>query len=72
VDDDSKAEAKDDIKLIAQAEINEITYIITADKKTLFKYCEKLNKAGIAKVKPIVLADGYDSTIFNNGQSALV
>lgn len=71
-EDESKANCKDDIKLIAQAETSEITYLITADKKTLYKYCEKLNKADLIKVKAIVLADGFDSTIFNNGQSSLI
>lgn len=70
-DEETKANAKDDIKLIATAEVNEITYVITGDQRTLFKYCEKLNAAGIVKVKPIALSDGYDSTILANGQSSL-
>lgn len=66
-----RANAKDDIKIIAQAEANGFTFLITDDDSTMYKYCKKLNDAGIIKLKPIKLSDGLDMSIFNNGQTGL-
>lgn len=69
---ENRSNCKDDIKLIGQAEANSIGLIITDDSSTLFRFCDKLHKAGIVKVKPIKLDDGYDSALFNNGQATLI
>lgn len=69
---ESRSNCKDDIKLIGQAEANGISLIITDDSGTLFRFCDKLHKASIVKVKPIKLDDGHDSALFNNGQATLV
>lgn len=69
---ENRSNCKDDIKLIGQAEANSISLVITDDSGTLFRFCDKLHKAGIIKVKPIKLDDGYDSALFNNGQASLI
>lgn len=62
---------KDDIKLIAQADIHKIDFIITEDKSTLARYCENLKKGSVIDAEAMTLADGYDISHFNNGQTAL-
>lgn len=69
---ENRSNCKDDIKLIGQAEANGINLIITDDSGTLFRFNDRLHKASIVKTKPIRLDDGYDSTLFNNGQASLV
>ena len=63
---------KDDLKLMAQAEKESITYIITADDSTLGKYCENLSKSGLYKPIVIKLSAGFDTSLFNGGQGALI
>ena len=68
----SRAEYKDDHKLMAQAKKDGIEFIITEDAKTLAKYCRRLNKAGIFEPKIIIVADGFDTSHFNKGQKSLM
>jgi hypothetical protein len=67
-----QAEFKDDVKLIAQAELSKIGFIITNDASTLHKYCEKLRNAGLLKTQSICLSDGFDSAWFTGGQKSLL
>lgn len=69
---DSNPKYKDDLKLMGQAEFNEIDFIITEDESTLARYCEKLSKAGMFKPKIIIVSKGFDTSLFNNGQSTLI
>ncbi|MDM0007696.1 hypothetical protein QTI51_21845 [Variovorax sp. J22G73] len=69
---DDRSAVKDDIKLIAQAICESLTHILTEDAQTLVKYLRRLNEAGISTVKPILLADGFDSAWFDNGQRGLL
>lgn len=66
-----RANVKDDLKIIDQAEANGITFLITDDEGTMYKYCKKLYDAGIVKIRPVKLSDGFDASIFNNGQTDL-
>jgi predicted nucleic acid-binding protein len=68
---DGRAEFKDDLKLIAQAEKNKIDFIITEDRRTLAKYVEDLHQAGFTSVRAIVVADGYEVSCFTGGQASL-
>ncbi len=68
----SRAEFKDDLKLMGQAEFNNITFIITDDETTLAKYCERLSGAKMFKPKIIIMSKGFDSSIFNDGQASLI
>ncbi|WP_395319248.1 type II toxin-antitoxin system VapC family toxin [Variovorax sp. UC74_104] len=69
---DDRSAVKDDIKLIAQAICESLTHILTEDAQTLVKYLRRLNDAGTSVVKPILLADGFDSAWFENGQRGLL
>ncbi|QFZ82171.1 hypothetical protein GFK26_05060 [Variovorax paradoxus] len=69
---DDRSAVKDDIKLIAQAICESLTHILTEDAQTLVKYVDRLNKAGTSSVKPILLADGFDTAWFENGQRGLL
>lgn len=40
--------------------------------QTLVKYLKRLHKDGASSVKPILLADGFDSAWFDNGQRGLL
>ena len=69
---DDRSAVKDDIKLIAQAICESLTHILTEDAQTLVKYLRRLNDDGASVVKPILLADGFDSAWFENGQRGLL
>lgn len=64
---------KDDIKIIAQAAVTEVEYIITDDTETFFRYCEQFRSAGELQSKAIALDNGFDSAFFDpNGQRTLM
>ena len=69
---DAKAEFKDDIKLMGQAENKDISFIITGDVNTLAKYCRTLSGMSLFKPEVIVISEGFSASIFNGGQSALL
>lgn len=69
---DTRHVIRDDVKLIAQASKESISFILTEDAGTLYKYCERLRTAGFIQVRPIKLIDGFDSSAFQaNGQRGL-
>jgi predicted nucleic acid-binding protein len=68
---DNRQGVKDDIKLIAQADCESLTHILTEDAQSLVKYLRRFNDAGRCQVKSILLADGFDAAWFNNGQRGL-
>lgn len=68
---DDRGAVKDDVKLIAQAICESLTHVLTEDAQTLVKYVKRLNEAGQCDVKTILLADGFDTAWFNNGQRGL-
>ena len=68
----SRAQFKDDYKIIGQAENHKIDFIITDDVSTLARYTEKLCKADSISVKVIKLAEGFNMSHFNGGQITLV
>ena len=68
---DDRGAVKDDVKLIAQAICESLTHVLTEDAQTLVKYVNRLNEAGQCDVKTILLADGFDTAWFNNGQRGL-
>jgi hypothetical protein len=69
---ESKPQYKDDLKLMGQAEFNEIDFIITEDESTLARYCNSLSSANMFKPEVILLNKGFDGSHFNGGQSALI
>lgn len=63
---------RDDVKLIAQANKESISFILTEDVSTLYKHCDKLRTTGFIQTRPIKLIDGFDSYAFQaNGQRGL-
>jgi len=67
-----RAQFKDDLKLMGQAESNNIDFIITEDESTLGRYCKKLKLAQLFNSEIITLKDGFDRSFFNSGQSSLL
>lgn len=64
-----RAALKDDIKIIAQAAVAEMQYVITDDTESFSRYCEVLKAHGEVDFKTIKLEDGFDSAFFDpNGQ----
>jgi hypothetical protein len=55
---DSRVAVRDDVKLIAQANHESIQFLLTEDKSTLHKYCERLRVAGESTTKAVKLVDG--------------
>jgi predicted nucleic acid-binding protein len=68
---DSRGAVKDDVKLIAQAECESITHVLTEDQSTLAKYADRLRAQGLSQLRPILLAAGFDAAWLNNGQGVL-
>jgi len=64
----SRDALKDDLKLIAQAELASAEFLITDDGDTMFKFIEHLRTAGAVTLRAIKLEDGFDSSLFNGGQ----
>lgn len=61
-DGDSRAVVRDDLKLLAQADKESISVILTEDARTLHKYCERLRQQGVLRVRTTLLANGFDSS----------
>lgn len=69
---DSRSVVRDDVKIMAQAEMEGIPFILTEDANTLTKYCEQLRTRNLLKLRPIKLVDGFDDYAFQlDGQKGL-
>lgn len=63
---------RDDVKLIAQANKESISFLLTEDAGALYKYFDRLRAGDSSQVCPIKLIDGFDSSAFQaNGQRGL-
>jgi predicted nucleic acid-binding protein len=62
----SRDHAKDDFKLLGQAQAEEADFLITDDSNTLFVYAQKLSEAGDLNCRSIRLADGFDVALVND------
>jgi predicted nucleic acid-binding protein len=69
---DQRDVVKDDVKLIAQAICESVTHVLTEDRKTLARYVQRFNDAGLCALRPVLLVDGFDLSWFNNGQSSIL
>lgn len=67
----SRDSLKDDVKIIAQADMKQAGYLITEDKTTMAKYCEKLAATKQTEVQTIQSSEGFDEAHFNGGQTGL-
>ena len=69
---DSRAAVSDDLKLMAQANHEQIGVILTEDASTLHKYCERLRSSGHLSTRAIPLKAGFDADALNeDGQRGL-
>lgn len=59
-DKDSRSVVRDDIKLLAQADKENIPIILTEDENTLHKYCARLRQQGVIQIRTVLLVDGFD------------
>lgn len=63
---------KDDIKIIAQAINENVSYAISGDTETFLKFVKRLHTEGITTCRGIALTDNFDPSIYNNdGQTEL-
>lgn len=69
-DGDDRVRVKDDFKLIAQCECEQITHVLSEDASTLVKYLARAQPDGVATTRAILLKDGFDASWFNDGQHA--
>lgn len=66
----SRDAVKDDVKLLAQASNNELTFVATDDASTLANYCRRLNDLNLLSTSVITL-ESFDISLFNGGQTGL-
>lgn len=68
--EDKRAVVRDDVKLLAQASHEEISFILTEDASTLHKYCGRLRSSGHLQTQAITLKNGFDpSALSKDGQT---
>ena len=61
---------KDDIKIIAQAINENVSFAISGDAETFLKFVKRLNAEGKTACRGIALTDKFDPSIYNSdGQS---
>lgn len=66
---DSRDTVKDDLKILAQAQVEVAAVLITDDDRTMYRYADTLRKTGRSAVRPVRLADGFDRSFLDpNGQ----
>jgi predicted nucleic acid-binding protein len=68
---DERVRVKDDFKLIAQCDFEEISHILTEDRNTLVKYVERVQTGPIPPLKALLLKDGFEVAWFNGGQMGI-
>lgn len=71
-DNESRAEIKDDIKILGQVKEGKFDYLITSDKG-IYNRCLMLNKAGVVVCTPISIRSHFDSSVFSDlGQTNIL
>lgn len=68
---DDRTAVRTDLNLIAQADSEQIPYILTEDRRTHAKYVDRASSAGATHCRAVVLSSGFDPSWFNDGQSSL-
>lgn len=64
---DARTVVKEDIKILAQAAVEDISHVLTEDARTLYRYCDRLSADGKISTKAIKLVDGFDPSWFIDG-----
>ncbi len=70
--EDDRVRVKDDFKLVAQCDCDEISHLLCEDASTLAKYLNRARAIGLAATKVVLLKDGFDAAWFENGQGSLL
>ena len=69
---DKKAEIKDDIKILGQAKLRNVSYLISSDDQIISR-CLSLGKSGVIDCVPISIRAAFDSSLFSdNGQTNIL
>ena len=68
VSDVSRVALKDDFKLLGQAKAQQISFLITEDARSLYKFCEELRAKGLMATRAIKLDDPFDKSHFDPAQ----
>ena len=58
-DEDSRRIIKNDVKIFAQAEEEDIPFILTGDRRTLYRMVERLRQDGLTRTRALALQDGF-------------
>ena len=61
----------DDLRLLAQAAVENIAFVASGPGRGLHRACARLRQAGLLRVEAIALADGFDPSWFTGGQREL-
>ncbi len=64
--EDNRAVVRDDVKLLAQASHEGISFILTEDASTLHKYCERLRSSGHLQTRAVTLKSGFDASLLRD------
>lgn len=68
---DNRSVFKDDMKLIGQCDVEDITHILTEDQNTLVKYLCRIHPGVFKPTKAVLLSCGFDSAYFDGGQKGI-
>lgn len=68
---DDRVAFKDDLKLIAQCDVEGITHILTEDVHTLAKYVQRMHGGVFKRMTVVALNEGFEAAWFSAGQRAL-
>lgn len=59
MDDANRSVVRNDLKILAQAEIEECSIILTEDANTLTRWAERLRSSNQSRVSSVLLKDGF-------------
>lgn len=68
---DNRSVFKDDMKLIGQCDVEDITHILTEDENTLVKYLRRVHPAVFKPTQAVLLSAGFDTAWFDGGQRGI-
>ena len=68
---DDRTRVKDDLKIIAQACVNDATCVFTEDENTLAKYLRRLRDKDPSAPRVVLLKDQFVEAWFNDGQMSI-
>lgn len=56
---------KDDFKLLGQAKVQDLAFVITEDASSLYRFCRELRAQSALRTRAIKLEDGFDRSHFD-------